>query len=269
MREIDLRDMIFKDIISRRVVAAIVSDDEGIIALTEKLRSKADEIGIEVLECLPSGAYVRRGTLIAKLRGNPKQIALAEDLLIGIIAKASGIATAAYRANKLANNKVRVVCGAWKKMPVEVKNLFREAIKIGGVNVRILDESFIYLDKNYVKILGGIREALKAVEEFKMVKVIQIKGRVKAIEDEAVEAVINGAKVIMIDTGNLDDVRRVNRVLKEKGLRNKVMIAFAGNIKLNDIPKLINENIDIVDIGKEIIDAPLLDMRLEVISVED
>jgi nicotinate-nucleotide pyrophosphorylase (carboxylating) len=266
----DLRDVIFRDVMSKNVVAIMVANSEGIVALTEKLKEKADEIGVRLVKCLPSGTYVKRGDIIAEIRGNPKQIALAEDILDGIIAKPSGIATASYKASRLANNRLRVVCGAWKKMPIEVKDLFREAVKIGGIDIRILDEPFVYLDKNYVRIFGGIRKALEAVKVLEdRVKVIQIRGETASIEDEALEAVSGGAKVIMVDTGNLDDVRRVNKILRDKGLRGKVMVAFAGNIKLDDIPRIINEDVDIIDIGREIIDAPLLDIKLEVISVED
>jgi nicotinate-nucleotide pyrophosphorylase (carboxylating) len=70
---------------------------------------------------------------------------------------------------------------------------------------------------------------------------------------------------VMIDTGQKKDIATVSRTLRRAGLRSKVKLAYAGNIELCDIPELQREDVDIVDIGRAIVDAPLLDMRLEVI----
>ena len=101
---------------------------------------------------------VRPSEVIAVLRGNPKQMALAEEELIGWIAKSSGIATAARKAKAIAGRKLKVVSGAWKKMPVPIKDLIRQAILDGGIYYRISEKPFIYLDKNYVKILEGLKK---------------------------------------------------------------------------------------------------------------
>ncbi len=50
----------------------------------------------------------------------------------------------------------------------------------------------------------------------------------------------------------------------EKGLRSQVRLAFAKGIRIEDIPELTQCGIDILDIGCAILDAPLLDMRLDV-----
>jgi nicotinate-nucleotide pyrophosphorylase len=53
--------------------------------------------------------------------------------------------------------------------------------------------------------------------------------------------------------------------LKDHGLRSRVKVAFAGGVQLGDIEQLAEIGIDIVDIGRPIVDAPLLDMRLDVV----
>ncbi len=266
----DIRDLIFRDVMNKRVIAILRVDGDGILAGMERLKNRAKEIGLRVLKALPSGAEVRKGDIIAVIEGNPKQIAIAEDLLIGIIAKASGVATAARKAVELAKGKIRVVCGAWKKMPIEIKELLREAIAIGGAGIRIIDKPFVYLDKNYVRIFGGIKNTLEAVKGIEnRLKVIQVRGETKDIVEEAIEAVRYGANIIMIDTGDLSHIERVSKALRERGLRNKVLLAFGGNIKLEHIPILAEKDVDIIDVGREIIDAPLLDMKLDVIVVEN
>jgi nicotinate-nucleotide pyrophosphorylase (carboxylating) len=51
-------------------------------------------------------------------------------------------------------------------------------------------------------------------------------------------------------------------------MRGKVNIAFGGDIRLGNIDELKTLDIDILDIGRQIVDAPLLDMRLDVVDTE-
>jgi nicotinate-nucleotide pyrophosphorylase (carboxylating) len=108
---------------------------------------------------------------------------------------------------------------------------------------------------------------LKAVSELKgYTKVVQIRGSYNDIGLEACEAARYGAELLFIDTGRSDDVNLVSNKLVQTGLRNKVNIAFGEGIKLKDIEALKAMDIDVLDIGHELIDAPLLDMRLEIID---
>ncbi|MEM4514169.1 MAG: hypothetical protein QXZ41_06665 [Ignisphaera sp.] len=262
----DIRFTIFKQIIDKKFTAVIrVKSRQAVLAGMERAVNKAIELGLEVINAMPSGSLVRKNDEILRIRGNPLQIALAEDFLIGVISKASGVATAAKKATEISQGRTKVVCGAWKKMPFEIKDLLREALLIGGVGIRISDKPFIYLDKNYVRMFGGIKQALDAVKHVEeREKVVQIRGEFKNIDEEALEAVISGADIVFIDTGNINDLRIVNEVLKDKGLRGSVRIAFGGNVKIKKIPLIADAGADIVDIGRDIIDAPLIDMTLDV-----
>jgi nicotinate-nucleotide pyrophosphorylase (carboxylating) len=235
------------------------------------MRKIAQKIGLEVLTCVKDGDEIENGGIIASLKGKPKQIILSEDMLIGLVAKPSGIATAARKAVKLAGGKVTVVSGAWKKMPFQIKKIIRRALVVGGVEIRICKKPFVYLDKNYVRIFGGIEEAIKNVKNAKKfencLKVVQIRGETEPIEVEAVKAVKNGANIVFVDTGNTTDLEKVAKLLTENGLREKVKIAFGGSIKLEDIPKLCEKDVDILDVGRAIIDAPMLDISLDVVNL--
>jgi nicotinate-nucleotide pyrophosphorylase (carboxylating) len=210
---------------------------------------------------------VEPGDEIIQLVGKPKQIAMAEDRLIGIMAKPSGIATSARRFVEKAGSRPRIVSGTWKKMPLSQKETIQRAVLVGGAGCRICDKPFLYLDKNYVKILGGLTSCLDAVAGFDgYVRVVQLKNDDNDISDEACQAVRNGANIVFIDSGRIDDLDRVSESLKQVGLRDRVEIAFGGNIRLENIDVLKTMDVDILDIGRAIVDAPLLDMRMEVIE---
>jgi nicotinate-nucleotide pyrophosphorylase len=122
----------------------------------------------------------------------------------------------------------------------------------------------IYLDKNYVRILGGIAPTLQKAISFSKVRVIQLRGEFASIAEEAEEAISCGADVLMVDTGSSGDLDDVLREARKRGAAHRVRIAFAGGIKLKDIPLLADKGVDILDIGRAILDAPWLDLTYDV-----
>jgi len=266
-KELDIRDQILLRVKEMKFRAHIISQSNGILSGARCVRKTCKPLGIKLKECKKDGEKVRQSDIIAVLEGNPKQMALGEEELIGWMAKSSGIATAAWKAKKTAGKSLKVVSGAWKKMPFPIKDLVRQAILDGGIHYRISEKPFIYLDKNYVKILGGVKEALLSVKNLKhFTKVVQLKSKGKRLCQEALVASQSGAHIIMIDTGQKEDIKMVDFALREQRLRHRVQIGFGGNIKIEDLKKLRRYPVDMVDIGKAIVDAPLVDMRMDIVG---
>jgi len=265
----DLRERIFSQVADRIVRAAILAEDGGIIAGTRAVKEEAHKLGLSLEEIIAEGGQVEKGDVIARFSGSPKQIAMAEEILMGVMAKASGIATAAHRATRMAGGRPKIVCGAWKKMPPVLKEMLRQAVTLGGAAYSLSSDPFVYLDKNYIEVLGGIRESLTAVRDLEgHRKVIQLKGKSKEIVSEAEEAVVAGADIVFIDTGRPKDVKTVMDRLVRLGVRGRIEVAFAGGVKIEDIPKLKALDVDYLCIGREILDAPLLDMKMEVMDTD-
>lgn len=173
---------------------------------------------------------------------------------------------------------MRIVCGSWKKLPYEMKPLISEAVTAGGAGARICEEPMVYLDKNYVEMLGGIQASLRAADKLEgRKKVVQIRGRYENgdIVREAFSAISAGADIVFVDTGRLSDIRKVCEALlpalkswkEEFGYRD-VKLAYAGGVSFEQIPELRSLGVDIVGVGRAIIDAPLLDMHMDVVKVE-
>jgi len=264
--EPDIRDEILRGIANRTVTARIIADDRGILAETAALKREAEALGLKIGHVLGEGSPVGPGDEIARYHGRPKQIAMAEERLIGLIAKPSGIATAARRFVEKAGRRPEIVSGAWKKMPWGQKDMIRRAVIAGGAKSRIAEVPFLYLDKNYVRMLGGVRPCLAAVAGLNgYLKVVQVQGEYGAIDREAVDAVALGADIIFIDTGSPEDLARTTDALRRAGLRDRVRIAFGGGVQLEDMESLKALDADLLDVGRPIIDAPLLDMRIEII----
>jgi nicotinate-nucleotide pyrophosphorylase (carboxylating) len=125
------------------------------------------------------------------------------------------------------------------------------------------------LDKNYIEAFGNIDRSLRAVAHLNgYLKVIQLKGKHKDIGAEAREAAGLGADILFIDTGDINDVGKVIENIKEMNLRDRIQIAFSGGVQLEQMDRIKALDVDIVDIGAAIMDAPLLDLKYEVRSVQ-
>ena len=262
----DIRDRIFLPVKGRRYVARIIVQGKGVLSGIEWFEKACGKLGLMIRESKERGQKVQPKEVIAVLEGNAKQMALAEEELIGWVSKASGIATAAWLARKAAGKNLKVVSGAWKKMPLPIKDLIRQAVTDGGLRCRISDHPFLYLDKNYVRMLGGVSKALQSISTLKgYTLVIQLKGEEHGLPREAILAAQGGADIIMIDTGRKGDIERVDSILRAKGLRGSLQIAFGGNIRIDDLKFLRKMPAEIVDIGQAIVDAPLLDFRMDIV----
>lgn len=275
----DMRDELFQGIIQKKVTACLYTDMDGIISGIAGALAEADKIGLSVDFSVCEGAEVFKGDLLMQISGSPKQISMAEDAIIGQISKFSGIATAARAFVKKAGNNVRIVCGSWKKMPLVLKQEIRKALETGGAHIRISDSPMVYLDKNYVTMFGGIQSSLSAASKFDgRKKVIQIKGRYEGgnIVREAWTAITSGADIIYVDTGKINDIIRVTQALKpllsemeENVGYRKIEFAFGGGVQFEDIDTLKEAGADIIGVGRSIVDAPLLDLHMEVTNVDD
>jgi nicotinate-nucleotide pyrophosphorylase (carboxylating) len=263
---VDIRDIIFESIMDAKFTAQITAEREGLISGSKYAFEKLMDIGVDIEFLVADGKTVSKGDLVAKFEGNPKQITLAEEIIIGKLAKTSGIATASNKASKLGGESCKIASGAWKKMPPEIKDVVREAIVTGGASPRLFDVPFVYLDKNYVRIFGSISKALEATKNLEgYIKVVQLKAETGSIEYETREAVKALADVIMVDTGKIEDAIKAINILKKLGVRSDKKVAFAKGVKISDIPRCREVGIDLLCIGKEIVDAPLLDMKLDIV----
>ncbi|MFQ5762042.1 MAG: hypothetical protein ACE5PO_03315 [Candidatus Bathyarchaeia archaeon] len=266
----DLREHIFRDIKHRRITARIQVLDDGVIAGVKRAQKAASRLGLKAAFHVKDGSQVKRGQFVADLVGDPKSMAMAEDLLLGFLAKPSGIATACRRAVLAAEGKVKIVSHARKKIPLSMRTIVAEAVTAGGGHLRISDKPLLYLDKNYVRMFGSVSDTLKSTAHIHgRVRAVQLKGQMMDIATEALETAAAGADILMVDTGRVEDVKTVVEALEAKGLKHEVKVAFAGDMRVSDVPRLLDVGVDIIEIGRDILDAPMLDFRLDVTGTGD
>lgn len=260
----DLRLTIFKSLEDKVYRAEIVPTHRVVVAGLEEAAREAENLNLQVRVTVKEGEMILPGCPLMELTGNPVDLAVAEDRVGGWIGKASGVATAANFFKVVLPDRLRVVCGGWKKLPLPWRSLLRRAVSLVGLETRIADPPFVYLDKNYIRMLGGIEATLKAVAGLPGQKAIQLRGEWGEITAEADLAVAGGAHILMADTGRVEDVARLSGHLRRLGVRERICLAFAGGITQNDLPLLREMDLDVVDVGRAVLDAPMADLRFEI-----
>jgi nicotinate-nucleotide pyrophosphorylase (carboxylating) len=261
----DLREFLFKPLEGRHFRFSIKARERGILSGEAGMRALSEEIGLEIVSLLPEGSALLPGTVVLEAIGSAEKVACAEEMLLGAIGKPSGVASSAA-AMVARSGRTKVVCGAWKKVSSAVRAELRRAIATGGAGTRIADQPFVYLDKNYVRMLGSVGKAVERAKSFdpNRLVVVQLRGEVQPIVAEATAAVASGAGIVMIDTGCLEDLRAAARAAESGNWRDTVQLAFGGGVTLENIADVKAAGADIVDVGRAIIDAPMLDFSLDV-----
>lgn len=261
----ELREFLFKPLKDRSYSFAIRARENGILSGAARMKELAMELGLEVILVAQEGTLLVPGTAVFAARGDAEMVTRAEETLMGVIGKPSGVATATADIVRKAS-PVKVVCGAWKKISQSTKGELRQAVITSGAGLRMSEQPFVYLDKNYIRMFGGVAEAVGRAKLFDPDRLVvaQLRGEAQDIVEEARTAVQAGAGILMVDTGSLEDFKAVRAAAAADGWRKSVQLAFAGGVSAEELKNIAALGPDIIDVGRAILDAPLLDFSLDV-----
>jgi len=206
------------------------------------------------------GSTVSAGEPIVEINGTAGELAAAENVVLGPLGYAGGIAKRCRDIREVCPAGLGIACGGWKKLPAALKPALRAGLEAGGVTPRLVAGDFVYIDKNTVRMLGGVAAAIPAGIALNHGSVaVQV-----ATPDEALTAVATGARIVMDDTGSVEVLHDIDDALSRNGLRDDVTLAFAGGVQPGDLAAIRAAGADVVDLGRAILDAPLWDLHLEV-----
>jgi nicotinate-nucleotide pyrophosphorylase (carboxylating) len=240
----------------------VSATEPGVVAGTKLLAAPGAGAAGSWTLCVVEGAEVAAGQPILEVCGTPTELALAEDHVLGSLGWASGIATRCRQISEAAPAGLRIVCGGWKKFPAQMKPLLRAGLAAGGIGPRLLEGDFLYVDKNAVRLLGGVEAAIAAG---RAVGHGPVAVQARSVEDALVAAGA-GAGAIMVDSASIEVLRAVDEALQERGLRSEITLAFGGGVTAARLAEIAEAGARVVDIGRGILDAPLLDLRFDVES---
>ena len=200
------------------------------------------------------GSKVKKRNLVALIKGNAKNILIAERVALNFLSHISGIATKTNEFVKLAGKKTKICCT--RKTIPNLRVIQKYAVKLGGGTNHRFNLSDEYLIKdNHIASSDLKTLVLKAIKNKKGKKITVEVDTIKQLKS------ILGLK---FNTVLLDN-------MSVKNLKHGVKIAkkfyeteASGNVTLKTVKDIASTGINRISVGSITHSAPAIDFKLEI-----
>ncbi len=200
------------------------------------------------------GSFVKRNSIIAIIKGNKKNILIAERVALNFLSHISGIATKTNQFVKLAGKKCKICCT--RKTIPNLRVIQKYAVKLGGgTNHRFnLSDEFLIKDNHIAN--SNIRELVSLAIKNKKRKKITVE----------VDTIKQLKKIIGLkfDRVLFDNMSVKNLKLGVKLAKKYYQTEASGNINLKKVKLIAKTGIDRISVGGITHSAPAIDFKLEI-----
>ena len=200
------------------------------------------------------GSRVKKGNLVALIKGNAKNILIAERVALNFLSHISGIATKTNEFVKLAGKKTKICCT--RKTIPNLRVIQKYAVKLGGGTNHRFNLSDEYLIKdNHIASSNLKSLVLKAIKNKK--------GKKITVEVDT----INQLKSILglkFNTVLLDNMSIRNLKDSVKIAKKYYETEASGNVTLKTVKAIASTGVNRISIGSITHSAPAIDFKLEI-----
>ena len=200
------------------------------------------------------GSTIKKNHLIALIKGNAKNILIAERVALNFLSHISGIATKTNKFVKLAGKRTKICCT--RKTIPNLRVIQKYAVKLGGgINHRFnLSDEYLIKD-NHIASSDLKSLVLKAIKNKK--------GRKITVEVDTVKQLktILGMKfnTVLFDNMNLKNLRQGVKISKKF-----YQTEASGNVSLKTVKAIASTGVDRISVGSITHSAPAVDFKLEI-----
>jgi nicotinate-nucleotide pyrophosphorylase (carboxylating) len=192
------------------------------------------------------GEMIYAGQELCRIKGNARTLLTAERPALNFLQTLSSVATQTqYYVNAVLGTGV-VIVDTRKTLP-GLRIAQKYAVKCGGgINHRLGLYDGILIKENHIMAAGGIEQALQTAKEISPIgTLIQIEVETR---DELLKALNVGAKMILLDNFDLDELR--DAVTLTSRLANKrTVLEASGGITLDNVRDIAETGVDRISIG--------------------
>ena len=200
------------------------------------------------------GSFVRKNSTIAIIKGNKKNILIAERVALNFLTHISGIATKTNQFVKLAGKKCKICCT--RKTIPNLRVIQKYAVKLGGgTNHRFnLSDEFLIKDNHIAN--SNIRELVSLAIKNKRRKKITVE----------VDTIKQLKKIIGLkfDCVLFDNMSNKNLKLGVNLAKKYYQTEASGNINLKKVKSIAKTGVDKISVGGITHSAPAIDFKLEI-----
>ncbi|MDC1064249.1 carboxylating nicotinate-nucleotide diphosphorylase [Candidatus Pelagibacter sp.] len=200
------------------------------------------------------GSNVKKGSLIATIEGNARNILIAERVALNFLSHISGIASKTNQFVKLAGKKCRICCT--RKTIPNIRVIQKYAVKLGGgINHRFnLSDEFLIKDNHIAS--SNIKSLVSLAIKNK-------KGRKITVEVDNLKQLneIVGLKfnTVLFDNMSLKNLRTGVKIAKRY-----YETEASGNINLKTVKGVAKTGVNRISVGSITHSSAAIDFKLEI-----
>ena len=200
------------------------------------------------------GSRIKKGSLVALIKGKAKNILIAERVALNFLSHISGIATMTNEFVRLAGKKTKICCT--RKTIPNLRVIQKYAVKLGGgTNHRFnLSDEFLIKDNHIASsdLKTLVIEAIK-----------NKKGKKITVEVDTIEQLrsILGLKfnTILLDNMNIKNLRNAVKIAKKY-----YETEASGNVNLKNVKAIASTGVNRISVGSITHSTTAVDFKLEI-----
>ncbi|MCD6129401.1 MAG: carboxylating nicotinate-nucleotide diphosphorylase [Deltaproteobacteria bacterium] len=237
----------------------ILTKEDGILAggiFLEPLFKLLDKnTEIELLK--GEGKRIKKGDIVAHIRGKDKTILYGERTALNIVQRCSGIATKTHQLSSLIENHKAQLTDTRKTTP-GFRYFEKYAVRIGGgTNHRMGLFDCVLIKDNHIKIAGSIKEAVKrAKKTIPFTTKIEVEVENLKMLKEALSLKVD---IIMLDNMDIENMEKAVEIAN-----GKAVLEASGNINERNIEQVAKTGVNYISCGAIIHHAVWLDMSMKI-----
>ncbi len=200
------------------------------------------------------GSRVKKGSLIALIKGKAKNILIAERVALNFLSHISGIATKTNDFVKLVGKKSKICCT--RKTIPNLRVIQKYAVKLGGGTNHRFNLSDEYLIKdNHIASSDLKSLVLKAIKNKKGKKITVEVDTIKQLKS------ILGLKfnTVLLDNMSIKNLKDGVKIAK-----NHYETEASGNVTLKTVKRIASTGVNRISVGSITHSAPAVDFKLEI-----
>ena len=234
----------------------IIANQNGIVGGIEFAKSTFkifdDKIQFHIKK--KEGSQVKKGQIIATIKGDSKNILICERVALNFLSHISGIASYTNKFVKRVNGKSKICCT--RKTIPNLRVIQKYAVKLGGgANHRFnLSDEFLIKD-NHIASSELKFLVQKAIKNKKGKKITVEVDNLKQLK------LILGLKfnTILFDNMNIENLKMGVKLAKKY-----YETEASGNITLKNVKSISKTGVDRISVGSITHSAPAIDFKLEI-----
>lgn len=246
-----------------KAAGTVVCKERAVIAGLSESIILLKLLGCEGKPKVRDGQEVPAGTIILEVSGSGNALLKGERVLLNLLSHLSGVATATTQLVNIARQNggsTRIACTR-KTLP-GLRYFEKRAVELGGGDThRLRLDDAVLIKDNHLTLAGSITESVrKARAKVSFTKKIEVE---TTTPDQAVEAGLAGADIVLLDNMTPSEVKKSVSLLETRKLRDHLLVEVSGGITRENLASYVKTGVDVISVGSITHSAKAIDMSLE------